>query len=71
MLGGVVVLTHKGRTTAKPLSGEPLYHILERMPQSEGKEVNLIFIPYYAWANRLMGAMEVWIPYAARGQVQK
>jgi len=71
MLGGVVVLSHKGRATAKPLSGEPLYHILERTPQSEGKEVNLTFIPYYAWANRLPGAMEVWIPYAARGQVQK
>jgi hypothetical protein len=71
MLGGVVVLTHKGRATVKPLSGEPLYHILERMPQSEGKEVSLTFIPYYAWANRLTGAMEVWIPYAARGQVQK
>jgi hypothetical protein len=69
ILGGIVVLKHQGMATAKPLSEEPLYHTLGRMPQSEGKEVNLTFVPYYAWANRLPGAMEVWIPYAAGGQV--
>jgi hypothetical protein len=55
--------------TAKPLSEEPLYRAVERMPRDEGKEVDLTFIPYYAWANRLPGAMEVWIPYSAGGKV--
>jgi len=67
LLGGIVMLEHKGWAAAKPLSEEPLYHSLERTPQSGGKEVNLTFIPYYAWANRIMGAMEVWIPYAPGG----
>ena len=67
LLGGIVMLEHKGWAADKPLSEEPLYHSLERTPQSGGKEVNLTFIPYYAWANRIMGAMEVWIPYAPGG----
>ncbi len=68
ILDGVVVLKHKGRATPKPLSEEPLYRTLEGTGQNESKEVNLTFIPYYAWANRLPGAMEVWIPYASGGQ---
>jgi hypothetical protein len=63
ILGGIVVLKHKGMATPKPLSEEPLYQTIERAPRREEKEVNLTFIPYYAWANRLPGAMEVWIPY--------
>jgi hypothetical protein len=69
MLGGIVVLKHKGMATPKPLSEEPLYQTIERAPRREEKEVNLTFIPYYAWANRLPGAMEVWIPYASGGKV--
>jgi DUF1680 family protein len=68
ILGGIVVLKHKGIATPKPLSQEPLYRILERAPGSKEREVDLIFIPYYAWANRLPSAMEVWIPYATGGQ---
>jgi hypothetical protein len=63
ILGGIVLLKHKGMATAKPLSQEPLYQTIERMPREREREVNLTFIPYYAWANRLPGAMEVWIPY--------
>jgi DUF1680 family protein len=69
MLGGIVVLKHKGMATPKPLSEEPLYRTLERAPRSQEKEVDLTFIPYYAWANRLPGAMEVWIPYGTGGKV--
>lgn len=71
ILDGIVVLKHQGRAAAKPLSEEPLYRTMESTPPSEGKEVNLTFIPYYAWANRLPGAMEVWIPYASGGRVAK
>jgi hypothetical protein len=63
VLGGIVMLKHQGMATPKPLSEEPLYGAIERIPRSEGKEVDLTFIPYYAWANRLPGAMEVWIPF--------
>jgi DUF1680 family protein len=63
ILGGIVLLKHKGMATPKPLSQEPLYRSLERTPRSQEKEVDLTFIPYYAWANRLPSAMEVWIPY--------
>jgi hypothetical protein len=70
LLGGIVLLKHKGTAAAKPLSEEPLYRTLERTPHSEGKEVDLTFIPYYAWANRIPGPMEVWIPYAAGGRTE-
>jgi DUF1680 family protein len=68
MLGGIVVLKHKGMARVKPLSEEPLYQTIGRTPRGEEKEVNLTFIPYYAWANRLPGSMEVWIPYASGGK---
>jgi hypothetical protein len=64
MLGGIVVLQHKGVATAKTYSQLPLYGSLERPLFGASKEANLTFIPYYAWANRLPGAMEVWIPYS-------
>ena len=69
LLGGIVLLKHKGMAAAKPFSQEPLYRTLERTPHGEGKEVNLTFIPYYAWANRISGPMEVWIPSASSGRV--
>ena len=69
ILDGIVMLEHKGRAPAKPQSEEPLYRSLERTPQSEGREINLTFIPYYAWANRIMGPMEVWIPYTSGGRI--
>jgi hypothetical protein len=69
ILGGIMLLKHQGKAMAKPLAEEPLYHTLESPSRSEGKEVNLTFIPYYAWGNRLPGAMEVWIPYASGGPV--
>ena len=68
ILGGIVLLKHKGLAAPQPLSEEPLYTTMERTPRTGQKEVNLTFIPYYAWANRLPGAMEVWIPYASSGK---
>jgi hypothetical protein len=63
LLGGILVLRHKGIASAKPLSDEPLYQPLERAKRRGGKEVELTFIPYYTWANRGPAAMQVWIPY--------
>jgi hypothetical protein len=70
ILGGIVMLKHQGIVTAKPLAEEPLYAAFERTPRNEEKEVELTFIPYYAWANRLPGGMEVWIPYASGGRTE-
>jgi DUF1680 family protein len=64
-LGGILVLRHKGIATPKPFAKEPLYMPAEGVTRQGGKEVDLTFIPYYAWANRLPGPMEVWIPYTA------
>jgi len=65
ILGGVVVLHHKGVVTAKTFSQLPLYEALERPLAPAGREIDLTFIPYYAWANRIPGPMEVWIPYTS------
>jgi DUF1680 family protein len=29
-----------------------------------GDEVDVVAVPYYAWANREVGAMRVWLPRA-------
>jgi len=65
ILGGLLLLRHQGFATPKPFSEEPLYQAFERSRQQKGQEVTLTLIPYYAWANRLVGPMEVWIPYTA------
>jgi DUF1680 family protein len=69
ILGGIVMLQHAGFAASKPLAEEPLYGVLEGTSRNEWKEVNLSFVPYYAWANRLPGAMEVWVPYASGSSV--
>jgi len=64
MLGGIVVLKHRGIVRTKPLSQGPLYRKLETVKrEGTGRPVELTFIPYYAWANREPTSMQVWIPY--------
>jgi uncharacterized protein len=65
MLGGVVTLT--GRASRRPPGGweSHLYRAIAS-PGSQGAEgpgepVSLLAIPYYAWANREPGPMQVWI----------
>jgi DUF1680 family protein len=62
-LGGIVVLRHAGVASAKPLSDQALYQTLEAVRPPASREVELTFIPYYAWANRGPANMQVWIPY--------
>lgn len=62
LLGGVIVLAHKGVTYTKSLGDEPLYQPLANAQSRASKPADLTFIPYYGWANREPGAMEVWIP---------
>jgi DUF1680 family protein len=63
MLGGILLLRHKGIATRKPLFDDPLYQSLEKVGISSGRDMELTFIPYYAWANREPTSMEVWVPY--------
>src|SRR5579871_1308026 len=67
LLGGVLVLKHRGTAVDKPFSGEPLYRSFREKVERPGSVVPLTFIPYYAWANREISRMEVWVPYVTVG----
>jgi len=64
LLGGVNLLRHQGvRLLDSRTRNQSLYSPLGAERGKIGGEVNLTFIPYYAWANRQPSAMRVWIPY--------
>jgi DUF1680 family protein len=63
LLGGVLVLKHRGTVVDHPFSSEPLYRAFRERVERPGNVVKLTFIPYYAWANREPSRMEVWVPY--------
>lgn len=62
LFGGVLVLKHSGAVYDTPLDHQPLYEPLAQSRQRKSTATSLVFIPYYAWANREMSAMEVWVP---------
>jgi len=70
LLGGIEVLKHHGVMSERPLSSEPLYQAFDQAREAPVKKIVLTFIPYYAWANRGISQMEVWVPYttAAGGE---
>jgi uncharacterized protein len=60
LLDGVVVLEHPGALL--PAAAPMLYQAA--LPEAAaGKDTKLKMIPYYAWSNRDLSAMQVWIPY--------
>ena len=64
LLDGVIVLHHPGLARENTASGTGLY------PRYKGESVktrhlDLTFIPYYAWSNRMATAMQVWTPLLA------
>ena len=59
ILGGVVIIRGKGYIN-EPESWKELY-LTEKEASSLKKEVEFTAIPYYSWANRTPGPMEVWI----------
>ena len=67
LLGGITVLRHKGKVTEEPLDEAPLYEAAAKAEPLAYEPADLVFIPYYAWANRGQGAMEVWIPVNQAG----
>ena len=63
MLGGIVMLRHRGLTPDVPSAQLPLYERLTLLTKPKLREVALALIPYYAFANREPTPMQVWIPY--------
>lgn len=68
LLGGLIVLLHAGTETDAPLKGASLYRTFPAPPTPK-RPVDLTLIPYYAWANRGPGNMEVWIPISGYNRV--
>jgi hypothetical protein len=60
LLDGVVILEHPGALL--PAAAPALYQAALPEPAA-GKDTKLKMIPYYAWSNRDLSAMQVWIPY--------
>ena len=61
LLGGIVVLKHSGAVYEKSSARDDLYHRYTS-EGSKAQQVELRFIPYYAWANRAATPMQVWTP---------
>ena len=66
LLSGVSVVRTTGRVASPPPAARSPYSTTPATAQEEqaGREVTLVAIPYYAWANRGPQAMRVWIPTA-------
>lgn len=61
LLGGIVVLKHEGSVSVKSNSHGSLYRSYTA-EAPEARQVELKFVPYYAWANRAATPMQVWTP---------
>jgi hypothetical protein len=64
MLGGVLVLKHAGRVSQSRLNEMPLYAPLGVLSDLNYRDVELVMIPYYTFANREPTQMQVWTPYS-------
>jgi hypothetical protein len=60
LLDGVTVLTARGRAGTGHQAGA--WPFEPGRTDQVGDEVEITAIPYYAWANREVGAMRVWLP---------
>lgn len=59
LLDGITKLIARGRVGTGHRTGWPFG---SDAADSVGEEVDVIAIPYYAWANREIGALRVWLP---------
>lgn len=62
LLGGVETIVFKGSYLPEGTDRGPLYRPLDAYKQVKEKEALITAIPYYAWANRGLSRMVVWIP---------
>jgi uncharacterized protein len=63
LLGGVLVLRHPGAAYEESADRGGLY-FSHNAPPRKSHPLQLTFIPYYAWANRIQTPMQVWTPMA-------
>ena len=63
LLGGVLVLRHAGAVYEESADRGSLY-FSHNAPPRKSRPLQLTFIPYYAWANRVRTPMQVWTPLA-------
>jgi DUF1680 family protein len=66
LLGGVVTLDGTGYLTGRSSwEDQGLYRpwILKKENRDSERKIKLVAIPYYAWGNRGLKSMRVWIPY--------
>ncbi len=70
LLGGVVALRGQAEIVPPDAGWEGrLYRTVSLEPKdSQGRQVEVIAIPYYAWANREPGQMRVWLRSGREGQ---
>ena len=62
LLEGVVTIAAHGAPVDVSAWDDALYRDWDTVLETHGAPVTLTAIPYYAWANREMGKMRVWIP---------
>jgi hypothetical protein len=62
LLGGVVVIEAKGQYVNSEEWNGRLYQPVTIPGKAVHQPANLVAIPYYAWGNRGIGSMRVWIP---------
>ena len=63
LLGGVTVITTQGRADTSEPAGWP-YRAAGQAGAPKRTDVTVVAVPYYAWANRGIGPMRVWLPRA-------
>jgi DUF1680 family protein len=65
LLGDVTVVHAVGRRGGDPGPGGPYRNAATARPVAPGRAVPIVAVPYFAWANREIGAMRVWLPEAS------
>jgi DUF1680 family protein len=62
VLDGVVIVKGRGQAVDSAAWGDDLYRPLGAHSAVARRSIGLVAIPYYAWDNRGLTAMRVWIP---------
>jgi DUF1680 family protein len=64
MLGGLMTVEARGYHLDSGSGTRALYQPLDGESNRNRKEIRLVALPYYAWGNRGIRGMRVWIPKA-------
>jgi hypothetical protein len=64
LLGGLTIVEAGGYRLESRSWANDLYRPVNQSPDREMDEIRLVALPYYAWGNRGVDGMRVWIPKA-------